>query len=314
MLELIVSATSIDFIKKCDFCDAFIIGEKGKGLRLPHYFSFNEMKDILNLVKKRNQKLYIACNKIFHEDELVDADHYLKQISTLDIDGIIFGDLGIYQIAKKYQLVHKLIYHPETYLTNYESVRFFSNKGIKRVSIAKEITLDDIIEIASKKSIEIDILGHGAVNMFHSMRDLVTNYYKFLKHDQPTKYRNESLYIVEEIRDDKYPMIEDENGTHIFSAYDMCIIQHLDELIKNHVTSIRIEGLFKTDDVLLGITKVYYDAYRDYYHDINKYKSNKDEYINRLKSINGIQPFKDGFLFKKTIYKGDENNERGKKT
>ncbi|QVK19390.1 U32 family peptidase [Mycoplasmatota bacterium] len=310
MLELIVNPTSMDFIRKCDICDAFIIGEKDKGLRLAHYFTNNEILEIINLCKKRKQKIYIACNKMIHEEELDMFDEYIKQLSLLDIDGIIFGDLAIYQIAKKYKLENKLIYNPETYITNYESVRFFAGKGIKRVSIAKEITLEDIQLIASKQLLEIDILGHGPVNMFHSMRDLVTNYYKFLKSDQPEKHHNENLYLIEEIRDDKYPIIEDQNGTHVFSSFDLCTINYLDVLIENNLKSIRINGLFKTDDELYQITQLYKKAIEDYSIDKDKYMKQKDDYIKQLKEIENIRPFNDGFLFKKTIYKGDERNER----
>jgi len=310
MLELVVNPTSIDFINQCDFCDAFIIGEEDKSLRQAHYFSFDEMIQIIDVCRSRNQKIYIACNQIIHEEELEKFDLYIKTLSTLDIDGIIFGDLAIYVIAKKYQMENKLIYHPETYITNYESVAFFARKGIKRISIAKEITLDDIAIIASKQFLEIDVLGHGAINMFHSMRDLVTNYYRFLKDEKPSAYHNINLYLIEELRNESYPIIEDQNGTHVFSGSDLCVINYLDRLIESHVSSIRIDGLFKTDNELLQITKVYKKAISDYYQHKDKYMQQRENYINELQAIENIRPFNDGFLFKKTIYKGDEHHER----
>ncbi len=307
MLELIVSPTSMDFIYKCDFCDAFIIGEENKSLRLAHYFTHNEIINIISLSKNRNQKVYIAVNKIIHEDELNDFKDYLNQLKTLEIDGIIFGDLAIYQMAKSLNIENKLIYNPETYITNYESVRFFAKKGIKRISIAKEITLEDIELIASKQLLEIDILGHGVVNMFHSMRDLITNYYKFLKDENPTVHHNEQLYLIEEIRNEKYPIIEDQNGTHVFSEADLCTIGYLDTFILHHVSSIRIDGLFKSDEELFEITKVYKKALDDYKLDKAYYIDQKENYIKQLKDINNIRSFYDGFLFKKTIYKGEEH-------
>ncbi len=306
MLEIVVSPTSMDFIKRCMNCDAFIVGEKNKGLRLAHYFQFAEMIEIINICKNRKQKIYVALNKIIHEEELNEIDEYIRKLKEYEIDGIIFGDLAVYQMAKKYGMENKLIYNPETYITNYESVRFFKRKGIKRVSVAKEITLEEIKEIAAKKIMEIDILGHGAVNMFHSMRDLVSNYFRYLKYEEPTAKHNEELYLIEEMRPDKYPIIEDQNGTHVFSSFDLCTINYLDVIIENHVTSIRIDGLFKSDDVLYNIVNVYRQALNDYYQDKLIYQQNKDEYLNRLSNISDIRPFNDGFLFKKTIYKGDE--------
>lgn len=303
MIELVVSPTSFDFIKRCDFCDSFIIGEENFGLRLAHYFSHKEIIDIIDLCQSRNQKVYLAVNKIIHEDELDKFTDYINTVSKLNIEGIIFGDLAVYQIARKFDLIHKLVYNPETYITNYESVRFFAKKGIKRVSLAKEITLEDITTIANKKDLEIEILAHGAINMFHSMRNLVTNYFRFLKHQEPHIHHKEKLFLLEEKRDDKYPIIEDQNGTHVFNSYDLCTINYLDRFIENNVTSLRIDGLFKTDNVLFEITRIYKQAIEDYYTNKDKYTQNKETYLKQLNEIENIQPFNEGFLFKKTIYK-----------
>lgn len=307
MLELTVVPTSLSLIKQIDFCDAFIVGEKEYSLRLPYYFSYEEIIEIIDIVKKREQKIYIALNNIMHEDNINDVKEYLRKLSLLNIDGIIFGDLAVYQLAQEFHLVEKLIYNPETYVTNYETVGFFARKGIKRVSIAKEITLEDIKLIASKQLLEVEVLGHGAVNMFHSMRDLVSNYFRFLKHEEPESYRNKDLYLVEEIRKEQYPIYEDRNGTHVFSGHDLCTIEYLDELISSHVTSIRLDGLFKDDFVLYEIVKVYKEALNDYDISETTYIQNKAKYIERLKDIQHIRPFNEGFLFKKTVYKGGEN-------
>lgn len=310
MLELIVSPTSYNLVKNCEFCDAFILGEEQYSLRLAHYFSFEEIVDLIDICKNRQQKIYIAVNKIVHEAELNKIDKYLSELSKLNIDGIIFGDLGVYNLARKYKLENKLIYNPETYVTNYESTRFFAKKGIKRVSIAKEITLEDILLIGSKEIIEIDILGHGAVNMFHSMRDLVTNYFKFLKSNKTDKHTNEQLYLIEEIRDGKYPILEDQNGTHVFSEKDLCTINYLDMFIENHVSGIRIDGLFKKDEELLNIIKIYRKAISDYQVNKQVYVNKKTNYLENLEKIENIRPFYEGFLFKKTIYKGGENEKK----
>ncbi|MDF2700386.1 MAG: family peptidase [Haloplasmataceae bacterium] len=307
-LELTILPTSFTVIEKLTMCDAFIVGEEQFGLRLPKYFTKDEILKIIELCHKRNQKVYIALNKIVHEYELNEIDAYLNDLHDLNMDGIIFGDLSVYQLARKYNLTHKLIYNPETYITNYKTVEFFARKGIKRATIAKEITLEDINLIGSKKILEVEVLGHGAANMFHSMRDLVTNYFKFLKVDE--KHINEELYMIEEKRDEKYPIIEDKNGTHVFSGYDLCTINVLDQLTENNISNIKIDGLFKDDDMLLEIVKVYHQAITDYNLDKELYLKNKANYLDLLHNIKNIRPFNEGFLFKKTIYKGGEINER----
>lgn len=308
MLEIVVSPTSKAFVDKCLDCDAYILGDKHFSLRLAHHFTLQEIEAIIPIIKKRKQKVYIALNRIIHEKHLPEVDGYLANLAKLDIDGIIFGDLGVLRLAQKYHLINKLIYNPETLITNYETVHFLSQFGIKRVCLAKEITLDDIKLIGSKASCEVEVLGHGAMNMFHSYRDLLTNYYRYLKQANPEEIRNQELYMIEEQRTDKYPIIEDEHGTHVFSAYDLCTINFLDEFITSNITAIRIDGLFKDDTTLLEIVKVYRQAINDYYKEPSLYNSKKDNYLTMLSSIPNIRQFNNGFLFKKTIYKGDENS------
>lgn len=305
-LELTVLPTSLSVIKKLDKADAFLIGEKEFGLRLPIYFSFDEIKEIIYTCKEREQKIFIAVNKIIHEKELTEVDEYLNKLSTFkNIDGIVFGDLAVYQLSKKYNLLDKLIYNPETYLTNYQSVNFFANKGMKRVSISKEITLEDIKTIAAKKLTEIEILGHGVSNMFHSKRDLISNYFKYLNHLNVNKYNEKELYMIEEIRNEKLPIIQDQFGTHVFSGYDLCTIGYLDQLIESNISSIRINGLFKEDNTLIEIFNIYRKAIDDYYFSKDSYLKNRNNYIEDLKRIDNIRPFNEGFLFKKTKYKGE---------
>jgi U32 family peptidase len=304
-LEITVSPTSYQSLQTITDADAFIIGEAAYALRLPYYFTHQELIDAIQLIKSNQQKAYIAVNKIIHEYELKDVEAYLADLSQYGVDGFIFGDLSVYRMAKRLNLINQLIYNPETYVTNYESVNFYARKGIKRVSIAKEITLEDIKEIGQHTEMEIEILGHGALNMFHSKRDLVTNYFKFIKYDEPSNFHNQELYLIEEKRqEEKYPIIEDQNGTHIFSGSDLCTIDYLDVFMESGITSIRIDGFLKTDEVLKEIVSLYRKAINDYQSNKENYQNNKQDYLETLKGIEGIRPFNTGFLFKKTVYKG----------
>ena len=302
-LELTVLPTSMASLIEIE-ADAFIIGEAEYALRLPNYFSHDEVIDAIKHIKRKHKKIYLAINKIIHEYELEKFESYINEMLH-DIDGFIFGDLSVYQMAKRLGVVNKLIYHPETYVTNYETVNFYGRKQIKRVSIAKEITLEDIEMIGTKSSLEVEVMGHGAINMFHSKRDLVTNYFQFIKDEEPTNHHNKELYLIEEKRqDEKYPIIEDQNGTHIFSGYDLCTVNYLDHLIESGITSIRIDGFFKSDKVLKEIVSVYKKAITDYQLSKETYLTNKQDYLDLLNNIDGIRPFNTGFLFKKTVYKG----------
>lgn len=305
-LEINVLPTSLSVIQALGDVDSFIIGEQDFALRLPVYFTREEMIEAIHLIKAQNQQVFIAVNKLIHEDELQKVESYLKEMSQYPVDGFVFGDLSVYQMAKRLGVTSKLVYNPETYVTNYKTVRFFGQKDIKRVAIAKEITLEDIKIIGNESNVEVEVLGHGATNMFHSKRDLVTSYFNFIKYDDAPKHHNQPLYLIEEKRqEEQYPMIEDQNGTHIFSSYDLCTINYLDEIIQSNVTSIRIDGLFKNDQVLKEIVFIYKEAIDDFYQDKDLYRSKQEDYLQRLNMIEGIRQFNSGFLFKKTVYKGD---------
>lgn len=302
MVELIVTPTSISSLS-INEADGFLIGEEKYALRMPYYFSHQELLDAIAFLTSRNKSIYISVTKIMHESDLADVEAYLEEMKHYPIDGFYYGDLAVYQIARKLGIESRLIYHPETYITNYESVNYFAKKGIKRVVLAKEITLPDLIEIGNKAQIDTEILAHGALNMFHSKRDLVSNYFRFLKDE--TLHHNEQLYIIEEKREnEKYPIIEDQNGTHIFSSHDLCTIEYLEEIINAKIKTLRIDGYLKTDEQLSEVTKIYHRAINDFQNDPTIYQKNKTVYVENLQAIPNLRAFNTGFLFKKTVYKG----------
>ena len=302
-VELVVQALDFASLDELKMADALIIGEKEYGLRLPYYYSHDELIKAIQKIKNNGQRVYLALNNIFHEYDLNKLDQYRDEMKDYPIDGLIFGDLAVYQIAEKYNLVDRLIYNPETYMTNYMSVHFFKEKGIKRVVLAKEITLEDTKMIGQEVDMELEVLVHGAVNMFHSKRNLVTNYFRYIEKDQPDQLKDEPLYIVEEKRKNlKYPIIEDHNGTHIYREHDMCAIEYLDELVNNGITSLRIDSVFKSIEQLTAVISIYRQAINDLIE--GRYEEHKSSYIEQLETIPGLRSFDTGFLFKKTVYKG----------
>lgn len=302
-MELTIQPSTLTSIERLPMADAFIIGEADYALRLPFYPSHEEVLNAIKTIKANGQKVYLAVNKILHEYELEQVTNYLNEMKGYDIDGFIFGDLAVYKIAESLGLVSRLIYNPETYITNYMSANFFKGKGIKRISIAKEITLEDIEIFGKNVDMEFDVLGHGAVNMFHSKRNLVTNYFRFIQDEQPDAHHEEQLYLVEEKRKDKkYPIVEDHNGTHIYRETDLCTIEYLDVIANARIKSLRIDGLFKEDEALITIVEIYRQALDDLHQ--GTYEQNKTNYVQALNEIPNLRPFDTGFLFKKTIYKG----------
>ncbi|ERJ13718.1 peptidase U32 family protein [Haloplasma contractile] len=302
--ELLVSPTSIELIKSLKAADAFLVGEKGFSLRMPFYVSRDEIKEIITHCNQSNQKIYIALNAIFHEPDLDPVRDYLLFLKDHHIDGIVFGDLAVYSLAKEIGITNKLIYDPEKYITNYKTAQFFKDQGIKRVFISKEITLENINLIAKETDIETEILVHGSYNMFHSKRKLVETYFKYIENEALYEAHKDSpMYLIEEIRDELYPIVQDDQGTHVYTAKDMCGIEHLDTLTQNGIRSLKIDGIFKTDEQLATITAIYRKALDDLVADKKQYEDHKSWYLKQLNQIEGIRNFDSGFFFKKTIYK-----------
>ncbi|AIO19516.1 Peptidase family U32 [Candidatus Izimaplasma bacterium HR1] len=270
--------------------DVFILGNDKYANRLVTSFSEFEIKQANEIIKSLNKEIIISMNLIIHNSDITDILEFLDIIKELNVDGIIFGDLGLYNIAKKKQLEHLLIYNPETLNTNFYDKTFWTRKRIKGIIISKEITLHDINEIGIDRNIDIGLVGHGHLNMFHSRRPLISNFFKFNNEESKDYVKNRNLRLIEELRDEAYPVFQDEHGTHIFREKPMESYNEINELSKSLDLFI-IDGIFKDMDYLLETTKNYSDILKGNSQEIakeisNKYKENHDS----------------GFLYKKTVY------------
>lgn len=236
--------------------DVFIIGNEDYANRLVNSFSVVEITNINKLVKSLGKELYINMNMIIHHSHIESFTEFLNFVKTLDVDGIIFGDLAAFMLAREIGIESKLVYNPETLNTNYYDTTFWSKKGIKGLTIAKEITLDDINEICSKKEVEISIVGHGHLNMFHSRRPLIENFFKYTKEEYDQYIGNRNLKIVEEIRNEEYPIFQDSHGTHIYREKAMESYKEIIELA-DCIDVFIIDGILKDTDYLLEVLTNY---------------------------------------------------------
>ena len=229
-------------------------------------------------------------NLIIHNSDLVEVNNFLDTIKTLKVDGIIFGDLGLYTIAKRKGMEHLLIYNPETLNTNYYDPTFWSKKGIKGIIISKEITLQDIRNISLNKRVEIGLVGHGHLNMFHSRRPLISNFFKYNHQESKEYVKNRNLRLVEELRDEAYPVFQDEHGTHIFREKSMESYKEIIEL-SEALDFFIIDAIFKDTTYLLSTVANY----------SNILKTNDNVLANKI-SENIMENHDSGFLYKKTVY------------
>lgn len=196
--------------------DGFILGNDCYATRLIRSFDLDEIKELKNKIHKLNKLIYINMNKIFHNNELEKLEKFIDNIKDINPDGIIFSDMGLYNICKRKGIENKLIYNPDTLITNVYDFNYGSLLGIKGCFISPFINLDDINYITANKKLECFYIGFGYLNIFNSKRHLISTYFKYknINNDPNLKYQ-----LKEELRDYMYPYYEDKNGTYMFTPY-----------------------------------------------------------------------------------------------
>lgn len=205
-------------IKNCGFDSDYIA-------YYPKDLSINVNFDVIEY----NNKTIIVLNRVYHDMDLANLDLFLSSLVDKDFFGIIFSDLAVYEIALRYNLTNKLIYDPNTLITNYEDFNFWSEFNILGAFVSPFVLKDDLIRIGKEKKLKLFFQGYGHLNMFYSRRPLITNYFKF-NQIEPQKYLNRVLYLEEETRDERYPIIEINGETLIYSPYIFSCLDEIDEL------------------------------------------------------------------------------------
>lgn len=285
--------------------DAFVIGEQRYGLRLAGEFNRVDVKKAIELAHSQGKKVYVAMNAIFHNEKIDELGHYIQFLSEAKADAIIFGDPAVLMVAREVAPSMKLHWSTETTGTNWYTCNYWGKKGAKRAVLAREVNMDAIVEMKENAEVEIEVQVHGMSCMFQSKRSLLGNYFEYQGKAMEIENRKQqkNMFLHDKERENKYPIFEDENGTHIMSPNDICIIDELQEMLEAGVDSFKIDGILKTSEYLLAVTKAYRGAVDLYFEDPDLYDDKKDEL---LASIEEVQPanrkLDTGFFFKETVY------------
>jgi len=279
--------------------DAVYLADKKFSLRnFSDNFSIEEIKEAIGFAAKHNVKVYVACNIYTRNFEQKDMEAYLSDIGKINPDALIVADPGVFLSAR--QLIPAIPLHLSTQsnTTNYRAVQFWEELGAKRINVAREISLEEINEISRKTSTEIEAFVHGAMCISYSGRCLLSSF--LTKRDSnrgmcshPCRW---NYSVVEELRPGEYmPILEDTRGTYIFNSRDLCMIEHIPEMIHAGITSLKIEGRMKSINYLASAVKVYREAIDSFYSDPDNFKVKK-EWIKQLTSISH-RDYCTGFYF-----------------
>lgn len=306
--ELLVTPQSIEHITALleAGADAFVIGEQKFGLRLAGDFTVAQVEEATKLIHAAGKKVYVAVNALFHNDRLDALDEYLVEMQRIGVDALLFGDPGVIIAVRENNVTIPLHWNPETTATNFFQVNYWGERGSKRAVLARELSVDEVIEIKENTKHEIEVQVHGMTCMFQSKRALLGNYFLYRDEAMEIENRkeNKNMFLHDKERKNKYPIYEDMNGTHIFSPNDMCIIEELNELFEAGIDSFKIDGILQTFDYTVTVTKLYRQAIDTYFEQgEDAYDDIKSELFEQIEAIQpALRPLDTGFIYKETVY------------
>ncbi|MEF9920616.1 MAG: peptidase U32 family protein [Erysipelotrichaceae bacterium] len=258
MINLIASIYEIDDIVKYKEAGAhsIIMGLPFFSARPVSIFSKEDIKHAREITLRQGMNLYVLMNRMFCEEELKQTKEMLVFLKAVGVDGIYFGDEALLYMANELDMTSKLIYNPDTLITNSMDVSYYLNEGISMVCISKEITLADMIEIGRHNENQVEVTIHGRLNMMHSKRKLLTNYFNHLGIDYEVNAKR-TLSLKEVTRKDLMPIIEDDLGTHVFSGFTLVAFEEINKLVENGIINLKIEGLFHNASYVIEALSLY---------------------------------------------------------
>jgi len=274
-VELLAPAGNLEKLKYALIygADAVYMGGKRLGLRASaDNFTIEEMREGVEFAHKLGRKVYLTFNIFAHNEDFEGVEEYISEVASTGIDAVLISDPGVLSIVK--DVAPNLEIHLSTQAnnTNYRSAAFWHSLGVKRVVLARELSLNEIREIRAKTpdSLDFECFVHGAMCISYSGRCLLSNYMagRDANHGECAHACRWKYHLVEEKRPGEYmPVYEDDKGTYIYNSKDLCMIGHIDDLIEVGISSLKIEGRMKSAYYVATVVKAYRDAIDAYYKD-----------------------------------------------
>lgn len=307
--ELLAPAGNLEKLKTAiNFgADAVYLGGSKLNLRaFADNFDNENLKQGIRYAHERGKKVYLTLNVFPHNDDLSDLEDYLLELRELEIDALLVSDPGIIMTAK--EVVPEIELHLSTQANNvnYKSALYWHKQGIKRIVLARELSLKEIKEIRQRlpEECELEAFVHGSMCISYSGRCLLSNYMTGRDSNrgecaQPCRYK---YYLTEEKRPGEYfEALQDDKGTYIMNSKDLCMIEHIPELVDAGISSLKIEGRMKSSYYVATVVKAYREALDSYFKDPGSYKFDKKLLDDLMKPSH--RSYYTGFYF------GDENGQ-----
>lgn len=311
-LELLIPASSLEVLKIAVIygADAVYIGGEAFGLRAnAKNFTLEEMKEGIEFAHAHDCKVYVTANILAHNYDLDGARQYFKELKQIGPDALIISDPGMFTIAKEELPDIDIHISTQANNTNYMTYQFWWKQGAKRVVSARELSLNEIKQIREHipDEMEIETFMHGAMCISYSGRCLLSSFMAGRDANRgacthPCRWK---YSIVEESRPGEYmPVYENERGTYIFNSKDLCMIEHIPEMLNAGIDSFKIEGRMKTALYVATVARTYRLAIDEFIQDENLYKKRIPFYKSEISKCTYRQ-YTTGFFFGKP----DENTQ-----
>lgn len=277
--------------------DVFSLRAKAKN------FTKEEMIQGIAYAHSKNVKVYVTANIFAHNYDLKEAEEYFKEMAQIKPDGLIISDPGMFTLAKTFCPDVERHISTQANNTNYMTFKFWYEQGAKRVVNARELSLAEIKEIRANipEDMEIESFIHGAMCISYSGRCLLSNYFtgRDANRGECTHPCRWKYAINEETRPGEFlPVYENDRGTYIFNSKDLCMIEHIPEMIDAGIDSFKIEGRMKTALYVACVARTYRKAIDDFLESEQKYRDNMDWYLSEISKCTYRQ-FTTGFYFGK---------------
>lgn len=311
-IELLAPAGNMEKMKMALLYGADAVYLAGKGFGLRAYggnFTREEMKGAVKYAHSMGKKVYVTVNIIPRNEDLEGMDDYLKFLQDIHVDAALISDLGVFSLAR--QVAPELPIHVSTQASsaNWRTVKMWKDMGASRVVLAREVSLSEMADIRKKVDIELEVFGHGALCISWSGRCLLSNFFTNGKRQsnrgeciQACRFR---YSVVEESRPGQYwPVEEDEHGTYVFNSKDLCMVDHVKELIEGGASSLKIEGRMKSVYYVAAVVSAYRKAIDAYYEEGENYKV-RPEWREELEKVSH-RPYTTAFAFQEPDHEAQE--------
>lgn len=306
--ELLVSAGSLEEVERfiTAGATAVIVGESRFGMRMPGEMKPEQIVQALAFAHAHDAKVYVAVNHIFHNEALNDLSSYLQEMERIGVDAIVYGDPAVLMLVKQAAPNTKLHWNAEMTSTNYATAQYWHKRGASRIVTARELNMDELVEMKGHlPDMEVEVQVHGMTNIYHSKRHLLQHYMTHLGQEQEKSDLGQArkLFLIEEERqDERFPIYEDESGTHIMSSEDICIIEDLHTLMAAGIDSFKVEGFYKPLAYNEVVVRCYREAIDAYAADPEGYQFN-EEWLERIRKVQDPErELTFGFFYKEQVY------------